>query len=80
MDIKEEKRDIFNGDNAICPECGETLTPADLETYARCPYCDHQFERDARFDDFIVAPLVGAGLAGLAYKCLAGCCKSCKKD
>ena len=29
---------------------------------------------------FIVAPLVGAGLAGLAYKCLGGCCKSCKKD
>jgi len=29
---------------------------------------------------FIVAPLVGACLAGLAYKCLSGCCKSCKKD
>jgi len=28
---------------------------------------------------FIVAPLVGACLAGLAYKCLA-CCKECKKD
>ena len=27
---------------------------------------------------FIVAPLVGAGLAGLAYKCLA-CSKSCKE-
>ena len=24
---------------------------------------------------FIVAPLVGAGLAGLCYKCLCGCCK-----
>ena len=24
---------------------------------------------------FIVAPLVGAGLAGLCYKCLTGCCK-----
>ena len=24
---------------------------------------------------FIVAPLVGAGLAGLCYKCMAGCCK-----
>ena len=28
---------------------------------------------------FIVAPLVGAGLAGLAYKCLGGC-EKCKKD
>ena len=27
---------------------------------------------------FIVAPLVGAGLAGLAYKCLGGC-KKCEK-
>ena len=24
---------------------------------------------------FFVAPLVGAGLAGIAYKCLCGCCK-----
>ena len=29
---------------------------------------------------FIVAPLVGAALAGLCYKCLTGCCKSCKKE
>ncbi len=28
---------------------------------------------------FIVAPLVGACLAGLAYKCLSGCCKKCEK-
>ncbi len=28
---------------------------------------------------FIVAPLVGACLAGLVYKCLGGCCK-CKKE
>ncbi len=28
---------------------------------------------------FIVAPLVGAGLAGLCYKCLSGECKCCKK-
>ena len=29
---------------------------------------------------FIVAPLVGACLAGLCYKCISGCCKNCKKD
>ena len=29
---------------------------------------------------FIVAPLVGAALAGLCYKCLCGCCcKKCEK-
>lgn len=58
MDAEHEKSDIFNGEDAVCPECGEKLTPADLEAYARCPFCDHQFERDARFDDFIVSPLV----------------------
>jgi aquaporin Z len=31
---------------------------------------------------FIVAPLVGAAVAGLFYKCVCGdcCCKKCKKD
>ena len=31
---------------------------------------------------FIVAPLVGAAIAGLFYKCVCGdcCCKCCKKD
>ena len=29
---------------------------------------------------FIVAPLVGACLAGIVYICLGGCCKECKKD
>ena len=28
---------------------------------------------------FIVAPLVGAALAGVCYKCLTGCCKKCEK-
>ena len=29
---------------------------------------------------FIVAPLVGACIAGLCYKCLGGCCCKCKKE
>ena len=29
---------------------------------------------------FIVAPLVGACLAGIVYKCLGGCCCKCKKE
>ena len=58
MNEEAEKDNMFSGDGLVCPECGETLTPADLEAYARCPYCDHQFERDARFDDFIISPLV----------------------
>jgi len=58
MSENTDKKTIFNGESAVCPECGETLTPADLESFARCPYCDHQFERDARFDDFIIYPLV----------------------
>ncbi len=54
-----EKHNIFTGEGVVvCPGCGETLVPADVEAYASCPYCDYQFERDARFDDFIVSPLV----------------------
>ena len=28
---------------------------------------------------FIVAPLVGACVAGIVYKCISGCCKKCEK-
>lgn len=58
MDNDIAKKLVFDGDRVVCPECGEELTPADVETYARCPYCDCKIERDARFDDFVVSPLV----------------------
>lgn len=42
----------------ICPECSERLTPADVESFARCPYCDYAFKVDARLDDFVISPMV----------------------
>ena len=47
----------LNG-SILCPNCGERLTPADLEVYAKCPFCDWSFPRDAGFDR---KPLDGAG-------------------
>ena len=41
-----------------CPGCKEKLTPADIETFARCPYCDYQFKMDNQFEDFIFSPLL----------------------
>ncbi len=53
---------LSNG-NLLCPNCGERLTPADLEVYAKCPYCDWSFPRDARLDDFVISPIVNRWMA-----------------
>lgn len=42
----------------VCPDCREKLTPADLETYAKCPYCDHLFKIDGYYEDFILSPVL----------------------
>ena len=39
---------IPEADQLICPNCGERLTPADVENFAACPYCDYAFRRDSR--------------------------------
>lgn len=41
-----------------CPECGEELSPADLESFPNCPYCNHRFEYDSDLEDFILSPAV----------------------
>jgi predicted Zn-ribbon and HTH transcriptional regulator len=42
----------------VCPACGETLSPADVETFAKCPYCDAVLAQDLELEDFILEPLV----------------------
>jgi len=46
-----------------CPGCGELLTPADLEVYAKCPFCDYAFRRDSGLEDFIISPVVNRWIA-----------------
>ena len=41
-----------------CPHCNELLTPADLETYCLCPYCNDKIENGGDLEDFVIDPLV----------------------
>lgn len=43
-----------------CPVCGEMLVQPDLETFSRCPYCDHVFKKDQALEDFLLEPTVSA--------------------
>ncbi|MDR0931446.1 MAG: hypothetical protein LBM70_00280 [Victivallales bacterium] len=54
-----------------CPNCGECLTPADLEAFAMCPFCDWKFPRDAKFEDFVIEPVVNHWMAR-SHKCFPG--------
>lgn len=49
-----------------CPECGEILSPADIEGFWKCPYCNFSFDRDALLEDFVASPLLQRW-AGAAY-------------
>ena len=43
-----------------CPVCGEMLIQPDVETFSRCPYCDHVFAKDQAMEDFLLEPAVKA--------------------
>ena len=43
-----------------CPVCGEMLIQPDVETFSRCPYCDHVFAKDQALEDFLLEPTVKA--------------------
>ncbi len=42
----------------ICPECLESVSQTDIETYSACPYCNHHFEQNSELEDFILRPVV----------------------
>jgi hypothetical protein len=42
----------------ICPNCHETLAPADIEAFSTCPFCNTRLEYSNELEDFILAPLV----------------------
>lgn len=44
----------------VCPACGEMLAQPDVETFSRCPYCDHVFVKDQAMEDFLLEPTVKA--------------------
>ena len=56
MENKESPGEPFMLEGDRCPQCREQLTPADLENFPRCPYCDHRFPNGAELEDFILKP------------------------
>ena len=43
-------------DGRFCPRCGEAISPADVEMFPRCPYCDFRFPDGAQLEDFVLRP------------------------
>ena len=58
MEKSDENREEFLIDGRFCPGCGEAITPADLEMFPRCPYCNHQFPDGAQLEEFILRPVL----------------------
>ena len=54
--MTQEQPILLDGDR--CPLCREKITPADLEMFPRCPYCDHHFPQGAQLEDFVVKPAI----------------------
>lgn len=42
----------------VCPNCGEMLLPADIESFSTCPYCNTKLEFSNDLEDFILSPLI----------------------
>ena len=55
--VKKQKFRTKEG-RLICPACGESLSRQDVESYVRCPYCDHQFALNEEMEDFLLQPIV----------------------
>ena len=59
MENREQNTTFFTSrGEAVCPGCGEKLQPVDLESFPRCPYCDHEFATDSALEDFVLSPLI----------------------
>ena len=56
------------GGMVFCPGCAEMLTREDLEDYAECPYCSHEFEFDDELEDFLLQPVVEQWLTYQRYE------------
>ena len=42
----------------VCPVCRELLCRQDVESFVRCPYCDHRFHLNEEMEDFLLKPVV----------------------
>ena len=47
---------LANDRKLICPQCGEQLTRADVESFLICPFCSHRFAYSVEMEDFLLEP------------------------
>jgi len=58
MEKNQDQDRNFLRSGKFCPKCGETITPADLEMFAHCPYCDCRFEDVPELERFILKRMI----------------------
>ena len=42
----------------VCPSCGELLSTHDVESFGKCPFCDHKFLLDGNMEDFLLKSVI----------------------
>lgn len=57
------KEPDFLTDGKYCPRCGETVTPADLEVFPYCPYCNLKFSDGPQLEEFVLRPVLTRWMA-----------------
>ena len=58
MEKKRDGKPEFLISGKFCPQCEEALTPADLEMFPRCPYCNHLFQDGPDLEQFVLKPVL----------------------
>lgn len=57
----------------ICPQCGEQLVRADVESFLVCPFCSFRFAYSVEMEDFLLEPEVDSWMKrqqGFTYQVL----------
>lgn len=58
MEKNQQEGGEFLLEGNLCPGCREELTPADVEMFPYCPYCNYHFQNSALLEDFTMQPLL----------------------
>lgn len=58
MEKNSEGKPEFLISGKYCPKCNEIITPADLEMFPRCPYCNFQFQDGPELEQFVLRPVL----------------------
>lgn len=58
MDNMIYRRNAFGRQELLCPGCGEALQSVDVEFFPHCPFCNCKLASDAKFEDFILDPVI----------------------